>query len=68
MDHDFNYDDTPIAYFITFRSYGTWMHGDERGSVNAPLNLIPVTTVRGSVTAAAIIPTHESQTRRHNPT
>jgi REP element-mobilizing transposase RayT len=25
--------DYPIAYFITFRSYGTWLHGDERGSV-----------------------------------
>ncbi|MFA6045370.1 MAG: transposase [Phycisphaerales bacterium] len=22
------------AYFITFRCYGTWLHGDERGSVN----------------------------------
>ncbi len=25
---------TPIAYFITFRTYGTWLHGDERGSVD----------------------------------
>ena len=24
----------PIAYLITFRCYGTWLHGDERGSVN----------------------------------
>ncbi len=23
----------PVAYFITFRTYGTWMHGDTRGSV-----------------------------------
>ncbi len=22
----------PLAYFITFRTYGTWVHGDERGS------------------------------------
>ena len=22
----------PLAYFITFRCYGTWLHGDERGS------------------------------------
>ena len=32
--------DTPLAYFITFTCYGTWLHGDERGSVddehNAP--------------------------------
>jgi hypothetical protein len=32
--------DTPLAYFITFTCHGTWLHGDERGSVdrghNAP--------------------------------
>jgi REP element-mobilizing transposase RayT len=27
-------DDLPLAYLITFRSYGTWLHGDERGSVD----------------------------------
>lgn len=26
--------DTPIAYLITFRCHGTWLHGDKRGSVN----------------------------------
>ena len=26
--------DEPVAYFITFRTYGTWLHGDARGSVN----------------------------------
>jgi hypothetical protein len=26
--------DTPLAYFISFRSYGTWLHGDERGSID----------------------------------
>lgn len=25
---------TPLAYFITFRTYGSWLHGDERGSVD----------------------------------
>jgi REP element-mobilizing transposase RayT len=25
---------TPAGYFITFRCYGTWLHGDERGSVD----------------------------------
>jgi hypothetical protein len=24
----------PLAYLITFRSYGTWLHGDERGSID----------------------------------
>ena len=26
--------DIPLAFLITFRTYGTWLHGDERGSVN----------------------------------
>jgi REP element-mobilizing transposase RayT len=26
--------DTPLAFLITFRTYGTWLHGDERGSVS----------------------------------
>ena len=26
--------DEPIAYLITFRTYGTWLHGDKRGSVS----------------------------------
>ncbi len=26
--------DIPIAYLITFRTYGTWLHGDERGSID----------------------------------
>src|SRR5882762_2856343 len=31
---EFNDDHIPIAYFITFRAYGTWLHGDSRGSVD----------------------------------
>jgi REP element-mobilizing transposase RayT len=26
--------DTPLAYFISIRSYGTWLHGDKRGSID----------------------------------
>ena len=26
--------DTPLAYLFTFRCYGTWIHGDSRGSVD----------------------------------
>jgi REP element-mobilizing transposase RayT len=26
--------DEPIAYFITFRTYGTWLQGDDRGSTD----------------------------------
>ncbi len=28
----------PLAYFITFRTYGTWLHGDERQSVDRARN------------------------------
>src|SRR2546428_13724781 len=31
---DFNDDHTPLGYLITLRTYGTWLHGDERGSVD----------------------------------
>jgi REP element-mobilizing transposase RayT len=31
---EFNDNHTPIAYLITFRAYGTWLHGDGRGSVD----------------------------------
>ena len=30
--------DTPLAYLITFRCYGTWLHGDRRGSVDRSHN------------------------------
>lgn len=26
--------DTPLAYLITFRCFGTWLHGDQRGSID----------------------------------
>lgn len=29
-----------MYYFITFRTYGTWLHGDERGSVDRAHNRI----------------------------
>lgn len=34
MKRDFNEDHTPRGYLITFRTYGTWLHGDIRGSVD----------------------------------
>ena len=29
-----NNTETPLAYFISFRAYGTWLHGDMRGSID----------------------------------
>ena len=37
---DFDDNDFPLAYLITFRCYGTWLHGDERGSHRRSSNVI----------------------------
>ncbi len=29
----------PLAFFLTFRTYGTWLHGDGRGSVDNAHNV-----------------------------
>jgi REP element-mobilizing transposase RayT len=34
-----NNTETPLAYLITFRTYGTWLHGDERGSTDRHNNI-----------------------------
>lgn len=39
MADDFDYNDFPLAYLISFRTYGTWLHGDERGSVSRTQNI-----------------------------
>jgi len=31
--------DIPLALLITFRAYGTWLHGDERGSIDRNNNV-----------------------------
>jgi REP element-mobilizing transposase RayT len=31
---DFQNRTEPVAYLITFRTYGTWLHGEERGSID----------------------------------
>ncbi len=35
VDHiDFQDRTRPLAFLITFRCYGTWLHGEERGSID----------------------------------
>jgi REP element-mobilizing transposase RayT len=36
QDSTFMWNDTdiPLGYLITFRCYGTWLHGDKRGSID----------------------------------
>jgi REP element-mobilizing transposase RayT len=36
----------PLAYMITFRTYGTWLHGDARGSVDRHRNDYATPTIR----------------------
>jgi len=31
---DFQTRTEPLAYLITFRTYGTWLHGEDRGSID----------------------------------
>src|SRR6266446_2234497 len=38
MSRDFDDNEIPLAYLITFRCYGTWLHGDERGSMDRKRN------------------------------
>lgn len=38
-DDEFHEHHIPLAYLITFRSYGTWLQGDERGSVDRDHNV-----------------------------
>ena len=33
-DNEWDDNEFPLAYFITFRTYGTWLHGDDRRSVD----------------------------------
>ncbi len=39
MDYEYDYSDFPLAYLITFRTYGTWLHGDEKLSVDRKFNI-----------------------------
>lgn len=39
MVRDFDDNEFPLAYLISFRTYGTWLHGDERGSMDRKHNV-----------------------------
>ena len=39
MARDFDDNEFPLAYLITFRCYGTWVHGDSRGSTDRKHNM-----------------------------
>jgi REP element-mobilizing transposase RayT len=39
MVRDFDDNEFPLAYLVTFRCYGTWVHGDGRGSMDRTHNV-----------------------------
>jgi REP element-mobilizing transposase RayT len=39
MVRDYDDNEFPLAYFISFRCYGTWLHGDPRGSMDRKHNV-----------------------------
>jgi REP element-mobilizing transposase RayT len=45
MAKDWNDTGVPKAYLITFRCYGTWLHGDARGSVDGEHNAFGAPTL-----------------------
>jgi hypothetical protein len=53
----------PLAYFITLRTYGTWLHGDERGSVDATHNRYQTPLVAPDVKRHRLMQYH----MRHEP-
>lgn len=44
MDYS-EFSDVALAFFISFRSYGTWLHGDARGSVDRLHNIYGTPTL-----------------------
>jgi REP element-mobilizing transposase RayT len=53
----------PLAYLITFRTYGTWLHGDPRGSVDDQHNDFGTPVLDPNPSRA----TAESDNLRHAP-
>ena len=43
----------PLAYFITFHTYGTWLHGHENGSVDPKHNRVNTPHIAPSPSLAA---------------
>ena len=45
----------PLAYFITWTTYATWLHGDERGSFDSHGNYVPPDPTRREAEAAMLV-------------
>src|SRR5438128_132190 len=60
---DFDDNEFPLAYLITFRCYGTWLHGDKRGSMDRKQNVYGTP----KLAANAHLERSESSQRKHFP-
>jgi REP element-mobilizing transposase RayT len=45
----------PLAYFITWTTYGTWLHGDDRGSFDHHGNYVAPDPARREAEAAMLV-------------
>jgi REP element-mobilizing transposase RayT len=60
---DFDDNEFPLAYLITFRCYGTWVHGDTRGSMDRKQNVYGT----AKLAANAHLERSDSSQRKHPP-
>ncbi|HWN12023.1 MAG TPA: hypothetical protein VNO50_22530 [Pyrinomonadaceae bacterium] len=61
---DFDDNEFPLAYLITFRCYGTWLHGDPRGSYRRNSRLISGVS---TIPPRPRLETAERQQLKHSP-
>ncbi|HEX3152413.1 MAG TPA: hypothetical protein VHR66_30345 [Gemmataceae bacterium] len=45
----------PLGYFITWTTYGTWLHGDERGSFDRNGDFVPADPARREAAEAIMV-------------
>src|SRR5436190_18011777 len=60
---DFDDNEFPLAYLITFRCYGTWLHGDKRGSMDRKQNVYGAPKIASNVA----LESSDSRQRSNSP-
>ena len=55
--------DIPLAHLITFRCYGTWLHGDKRGSMDRKQNVYGAPKIASNVA----LESSDSRQRSNSP-
>ena len=60
---DFDDNEFPLAYLITLRCYGTWLHGDARGSMDRSHNIYGTAKIPPN----ARFEESDSKQRKHSP-